>query len=132
MPHVDVDLSTVAVNAPKTVRLTPDGPVYRLPGDIPAPLYLKLRSYDGREDDLDDDQAVGEIYAELLSLFKLFQPELETLPLSIPQLLAAIPLIYGGATVEDVRPPQPATPATQTTKKTGAKRTPAKRTRSRT
>lgn len=87
-----VDLDAV-VGPPKKVRL--GGQVYVLPGDIPVELYLALNQAAQAETDGEGDQ-VEILYEQLLDLFRTHQPDLESLPLSMTQLVQAIPTIYGG------------------------------------
>lgn len=95
MPTKIIDLSTV-LGKPLEVRFAPDGPVYKVPADIPVPLYLKVQEFAQLGDEADEEAAVRELYAELLALFRVYQPELDSLPVSIGQLVEAIPRIFGG------------------------------------
>lgn len=94
-----IDLSDV-VGPPKKVRLQADGPVYKLPADIPAPLYLKVSSYADQED-MSEAEMAEDLYAEMLELFQVHQPDLDELPIGLVALITAVPTIYGSAAVED-------------------------------
>lgn len=90
------DLSLV-LGEPKLVRLHEDGQVYKLPADIPIPLMLKLDQLGeqaGGEDDEAAGRAVLALYEETLALFRVHQPELESLPLSPVQLVHLVTSVY--------------------------------------
>lgn len=109
-----VDLDAV-VGPPKKVRL--GGTVYVLPGDIPVELYLALNQAAQAEEAGDGDQ-VEILYEQLLDLFRIHQPDLETLPLSMTQLVQAIPTIYGGADTDEGKEPPKRTRASRGTAST--------------
>lgn len=100
---VDVDLDALAPVA-KRVRL--GGKVYRLPGDMPMPLFMRIQGYEQRTAAGEDETILlGELSGELLTLFQVYQPALKTLPdMGVVQLLASLGAIYGGAVGEAPAP----------------------------
>lgn len=85
------DLDALAPD-PKPVKLA--GREWLLPADIPIPLMLKVEQLAGEEI---TDELVRGLYTDVLELFQVHQPELSELPISLRQLLAAIPVVYYGA-----------------------------------
>lgn len=117
-----IDLSDV-VGPPLKVRLQADGPVYKLPADLPAPLYLKVSAYGDSE--MDEAEMAEDLYEELLDLFRVHQPDLAELPIGMVALITAIPQIYGGSSdaAEDEGGAPPSRAGTRSTKrKTSPKR----------
>lgn len=105
MPATITDLSDLAgVGPPKQVRLVEGGQVYKLPADVPSPLYLKLVEFQNRKDEELDDageqEIVAELYEEVLELFRVHQPSLERLPIGLTSLIRLVPAIYGKADEE--------------------------------
>lgn len=113
---VDVDLDALAPAA-KKVRL--GGKVWKLPGDMPMPLFLRIQAYEQRvAAGVDETVLLDELHSELLGLFQVYQPTLKALPeIGVLTLLQALGAIYGGAVGE---PPQ----KTETSR--SKKRTPSK------
>lgn len=92
MPQEIIDLDASGVIAePKQVKL--HGVIYKLPGDVPAPLYVQLM---GAADRGDDPQLSIDVYGEILELFRVYQPTLERLPLGLNEMTAAVGAIYRG------------------------------------
>ncbi len=101
---VDVDLDALAPR-PKTVKL--DGKVWKLPGDMPLPLFFQLQAYEQRiEEGVTESVLLAEMSDALLSLLKVHQPQLKELPgIGLQTLVAALPAIYsGGAAVGEATP----------------------------
>ena len=101
MPTEIIDLDLI-LGEPIEVQL--GGQVYKLPPDIPAELFLKMAAYDGA-----DNVAVlvTEIQDELLDLFKVHQPDMQTLPGTLTQMVALVPMVYGGrGSAEAADPPK--------------------------
>ena len=96
-----IDLDEI-LGEDKHVRLA--GHTYRLPADIPVDLYLQINraAQDGTAGELDN---VKRLYDGLLELFRYGDPNLEALPVSMGQLFAAIPRIYGASSEDDAAPP---------------------------
>jgi hypothetical protein len=120
-PLVDVDLDALAPAA-KRVRL--GGKVYRLPGDMPMPLFLRIQNYEQRAEKGEDETVMlAELQGELLTLFQVHQPTLKALPdIGVLVLLASLGAIYGGAAGEaprtsTKRPPRKKTPSKPATAK---------------
>lgn len=84
-----IDLDAL-VGPPLKVKL--NDKVFKLPPDLPAPLFLKISTY--AESDLDQVEMAADLYDELLELFRVHQPDLEELPIGISQMVMAIPQIY--------------------------------------
>lgn len=97
-----IDLDDI-LGADKQVRLK--GKVYRLPPDLPVELYLKIQRAAGQ--DVTETEIFETLYENILELFRYKQPGLKELPLSLAQLVTAIPTIYGGdeAADGDAAPP---------------------------
>ncbi len=113
-----IDLSDV-LSPDKQVRFTPDGPLYKVPGDIPVELYLRITSLQGAEDGIDHDM-VKVLHSELLELFRSCDPDISELPATLPQLVLAIPRIYGPEADE----PDESGPTTRRTPGGSSKRSP--------
>jgi hypothetical protein len=89
---------------PKQVRLIPDGPIYRLPPDVPVPLMLRLEHHaDGEV----TAEFVQDLYDEILELFRVYQPDLDRLPIGLTQLLTFVRTVYAA---EEPEPDPPAPP----------------------
>jgi hypothetical protein len=89
----------------KHVRFRPGGPVYTLPGDIPAELFLEIQLEAERESELIDSgetpdagHAIVALRERLLELFRYRDPDMDKLPaeVTLPQLLRIVPRLYGG------------------------------------
>lgn len=91
---VDVDLDALAP-APKRVKLA--GKVWRLPGDMPMDLFMRMQTYGPRLlDGADESELLAELQGELLALFQEYQPTLKKLPaMGFVQLMRALGDIYG-------------------------------------
>jgi len=94
-PLVDVDLDALAPAAKRT-RLA--GKIYKLPGDMPFPLFLRIQNYEARvEKGEDETTLLSELHDELLALFQVHQPTLKKLPeIGVLTLLQSLGAIYGG------------------------------------
>lgn len=107
-----IDLVASGVVAvPKTVRL-PSGD-YRLPGDIPAPLYVLI--LEAQERGEDDPEVARRLYEELLAAFRIYHPDLDRLPLGLNEMTSVIGAVYASgasraqaADDDAVPPPTPA------------------------
>lgn len=116
----DLDLLT---SEPIEVKLA--GWTFKLPADCPIPLILKVekaKEAAGSEDPEEAEKALLDIYAEILALFRVHQPDLDSVPISTTQMLLFLPLVYG-ASDEDEGPADPPTKPTakKRTGKTAAK-----------
>lgn len=114
-----VDLDALAPE-PITVKLA--GQQYRLPGDIPMPLMLRLEQAAGSEVSGD---LLHDLYGDLLGLFQVHQPELTELPIGTTQIIRAIPAIYYGVEPD---PPKPAKKPAAKRKSAGTRSTPRRST----
>lgn len=114
-----IDLSDF-VDEPKQIRFENGGEVYKLPADIPVPLYIRLTTL--QDEELDEQEATQEIYHELLDLFRIHQPDMEKLPVGMGQLLAIVPRVYGGAQAPEEGGDRPSRGGTKTSKKGKPKR----------
>lgn len=101
----------LGVGEDKKVEL-PDGKTYLLPGDLPVELYLwinRLNSGDPELLEMTELEMVEKLHQEVLELFQQRQPDMQRLPLSVPQLIRLIPKVYGQtaeAGDEGERPPR--------------------------
>ena len=102
-PLVDVDLDALAP-LPKRVKL--GGKVYKLPGDMPMPLFLRVQNYEQRvEKGENENILLAELQDELLALFQVHSPTLKVLPeIGVLVLLQSLGAIYGGAVGEAPAP----------------------------
>lgn len=123
MPTEIIDLDE-AVQKPKKVKL--GGQIYTLPGELPAPLYLRLRAEEQayaeqvEAGEANGDQRIEDLNDLLLDLFRTHQPDIEELPAGIVQLFTVIPRVYGaGSVVDDDEGGDDETPKPR--KKTGAR-----------
>lgn len=100
---VDVDLDALAP-LPKRVKLS--GRVYKLPGDMPMPLFLRIQNYEQRiEKGESEGLLLGELQDELLSLFQVYTPALKVLPeIGVLTLLQSLGAIYSGGAVGEAPP----------------------------
>ena len=109
MPSAEIRDLDVLLPQPIKVRL--DGKVWTVPGDLPAPTYLRLRQL-AAEGDVDDDEeaqlaVMAELYDMLLDLFRVHQPDLVELPMGVAQLVRAVGVIYGDAPADPPTKRQP-------------------------
>lgn len=89
---------------PKRVRFEKDGPVYTLPGDLPAELYLRINQASQESDEAISAEYIAALADDLLRLLQVHQPDLDYLPCSLTQMVALIPRVY---TAEPDPPPPP-------------------------
>jgi hypothetical protein len=117
-PLVDVDLDALAPR-PKTIKLA--SKIWKLPGDMPMPLYLRIQAFESRVEGGEDETIMlSELHGELLTLFQVHQPTLKALPeIGVLVLLQSIGAIYGGG-----NPGEPAAPNRATRRQ--KKRTPSR------
>lgn len=87
---------------PREVRFSKDGPTYLLPGDIPAPLLLRIQA----SEDETDDAKIRSVYNDILELFRVHQPDLEEVDATFAQVFALIPRVYLGAEPDPPKPPR--------------------------
>jgi hypothetical protein len=106
------------IGEPRQVEI--GGEVYELPADIPAELFLKIASYEGEPL---SGAFLLELKDELLELFQEYQPEMDTLPGTLMQMVVLIPTVYGSRrSAEDADPPKPKRKAAAGTRSTSRKR----------
>lgn len=108
---------------PKQVRLVHDGPVYKLPPDVPVPLMLMLEHY--AEHDI-TTELVRDIYEQVLTLFRVYQPDLTELPIGLTQMLTLVRRVYSPDEPQ-AEQEQAAPPTRRGTKSTSAPRKRASR-----
>jgi len=79
---------------PKTVRLA--GRTWLLPADIPLSTVVRITRFAAAgEAEVDDTRLPGELVDLLLELFRVHQPDLETLPaLTLKQALTLLDELY--------------------------------------
>lgn len=100
MPTKIIDLDEL-IAPPRRVKL--QGVTYTLPGELPVPLYLRLKA---TEDAPEDAEAAGGDRVEdlnelLLELFRVHQPDLDELPVGLTQAFTIIPRVYGASNFVD-------------------------------
>lgn len=110
---IDVD---VVVGKPKEVKLK--GVIYKVPADMPVELYLRVNNFDPAAE---EKEVIQGLYNDLLGLFREYQPELESLPLGLVQMMATIPLIYNAG--DDDEAPKGRTPVRRGSKRTTSRKT---------
>lgn len=135
MPTTQITDLSVVLDEPKEVRLEKDGPVYKLPAQIPVPLMLKVQAKqeereralaEGRDEEGEaelEKRLFDDLHAQILELFQVHQPELEAVPCTIKQLFLLIPAVYGDGIPEEERPTRP-------TSRTGSGKSPSSRKKS--
>lgn len=101
MAQTITDLSDL-LKEPRKVRFEPNGPLYVLPGDLPAELYLRIQIAESAEITADYVKVLAD---QVLELFRVHQPDLDELPCSLAQMVALIPRVYNDEEPED--PPKP-------------------------
>jgi hypothetical protein len=98
-----IDLSDLLAED-KQVRLSQTGPVYTLPGDIPAELFLRIQVEAQRQVDALQAEDMSEMTAatrdlldQILKLFQYGDPSMTELPgeASLVQLVQLIDRVYG-------------------------------------
>lgn len=98
-----VDLSDLLAED-KLVKFRADGATYRLPGDLPAELFLAIQQEAERQqaaidsgEVLSDLHVITALTEQILKLFQYGDPSIEQLPeeITIPQLLGLITRLYG-------------------------------------
>lgn len=104
---------------PKQVRLVEGGTVYKLPPDVPVPLMLYLEHHAEQEI---TTELVEDLYAQTLGLFQVYQPDLESLPIGLTQMLTLVRHVYSQE--PDPEPDEAPGPPTKAagTKSTSARR----------
>lgn len=115
-----IDLSSV-LKPPKVVEIR--GTDYRLPGDIPIEL-VALMDTDAPDDPQEAQRRGQQVLTEIKALFRVYQPDLERLPLGIEEAVDALGVIYAAETEEgaDEADPTPQTAGTpSSSRKTKAK-----------
>ena len=112
-----IDLDAL-VGPPKKVKL--GGEIYSLPADLPAPLFLKISTY--ADSELSEAEMAEDLYEELVELFRVHQPAIDSLPIGIAQMVLAIPQIYQDGVSETqeggARPSRAGTRSTSRKRKT--------------
>jgi hypothetical protein len=130
-----VDLSPL-VPSDITVKLQVDGPEYLIPGDIPVPSMLTFLELENELEEVsnDDGEAIAgvirEMYDKLLELFQERQPDLEELPIHLPQiptLIREVQALYNGADKDVEERPTPAQSRTRSPRSSRPSRAKASR-----
>lgn len=88
---IDLDAAGV-VALPKVVRLR--GTEYKLPGDVPATLYVRMTAAAIADDA--DELTTTYLHDELLAAFQAYQPELTSLPIGLTEMVRVVNFVYGG------------------------------------
>lgn len=92
MPAELIDLdATGVVAAPIQIKL--HGTTYQLPGDIPATLYVRMVAAASMGDAADSGTATA-LHDELLAAFQLYQPDVDSLPLGLNEMVRVVNVIY--------------------------------------
>ena len=113
MPEANIIDLDALVGPPKKVRLA--GEIYKLPADLPAPLFLKISTY--ADSELSEAEMAEDLSEELLELFRVHQPDVESLPIGIAQMVLAVPQIYqGGGAAESEGGTRPSRAGTRSTR----------------
>jgi hypothetical protein len=91
-PLVDVDLDALAPQ-PKWAKL--DGKRYRVPGDMPLELFMRIQAFEQRAEKGEAEvELLAELANELLELLQVYTPTMKKLPpigvLTLMQTLGAI------------------------------------------
>ena len=109
-----IDLDAAVAASDLTVRL--GGQEYTIPGEVDVPRMLKWISYEDRFDKKDEDgeKLVSEVYEDILNLFRLRNPALDSIPISLTQIGELFRMLfetYNDAGDDDVPPTKPQTPS---------------------
>lgn len=122
---------------PQDITVRIGGEEYLLPGDVPVPDYLELQRLSAGIVDGDTDDPEGTVVAlhdRLLDLFRVYQPDMEVLPVG-PRVLLPLVFRYLDAPMEtpqeDGAPVRPTRPGGTPTKNGGSPRSRTKTTASR-
>ena len=97
---------------PEEKQVTIQGKTYRLPGDLPVELYLRINNA-AKQKDLTESETIELLYGELLELFRYGDPKLTRLPLGVGQLVQVIPAIYGAQDDDEGEAERPTTRRTR-------------------
>lgn len=98
MPTKIIDLDEL-IAPPRRVKLK--GVTYTLPGELPVPLYLRLKATEDAPEDEAGGDRVEDLNELLLELFRVHQPDLDELPVGLTQAFTIIPRVYGASTILD-------------------------------
>lgn len=103
-----IDLDTLV---PEDVEVVINGETYLLPGDIPVELMLQVEAATQRLNTVTDNEEGQDVLGGLLDavteLFRIRQPDLETVPIGLKQCVMLIGQLYS-AEEQPVDPPKPA------------------------
>lgn len=87
------------------------GETYRVPGSPDVPRMLRWISYQERFGEASAEGAVEllqEIYDDLVDLFRIYQPDIESLPIRQEQIMPLFEKLFEGMSDDDADPPTPA------------------------
>ena len=106
---VDIDLDALA---PVAKRVKLGGKIYKLPGDMPLQLFLRIQGFEQRvEKGESENTLLSELQDELLALFQHYQPALKKLPdIGVLGLLGSLGHIYGGGQMGEALAKTPTSP----------------------
>lgn len=123
-PLAEIDLDALA---PKPKRVKLGGKWYRLPGDMPMGLFVRVQGYEQRIDAGEDEAGLlTELQSELLALFQVNQPTMKKLPeIGVLSLMGALGAIYASGEAA------PAAPANRAQTRQAKRKTPSKPSRRR-
>lgn len=100
-----IDLDTLV---PDDVDVVVNGETFRLPGDIPVETMLQVEAATQRLNTVTDQEegqdALGGLYDAVLDLFRIRQPDLDSVPIGLKQCVLLIGQLYA---VEDSAPDPP-------------------------
>ena len=86
---IDLDKAGI-LSEPVTVVMR--GKKYKLPGDIPAPVFVRIQQVASAGEP--DEVVAMSLVEELLALFQQYQPTMERLPLGLNEMVAVIGYVY--------------------------------------
>lgn len=93
---------------PETVEIKMGGEVFKLPGDIPVPDYLRIAklwdSLQEEPEEDEDDPRLKQLYDAVFDLFKREDPSLETIPVGPKRLGLIVVSVFAGLTGEEAEP----------------------------
>lgn len=113
---------------PESVEVKMAGKVYRLPGDIPVPDYLRIaKLWDSLQEEPEedgDDPRLKQLYDVVLELFQREDPKLKEIPVGPKRLGLIVVTVFAGLTGEEQEPEGKARKAAGT--KSTSRKKPAK------
>jgi len=115
---------------PPDKRVLLGGTEYKLPGDPPAVLWLRIQQLAASDGTGLDVDAIQDLYDRVLELFRVHQPAMEELPVGLVQLVSLLGVVYSGEEMNGAEPEDAPRPTTRPTRPPSTSRPTRSRSRS--